>query len=48
MDAPVLGTGREALSVVDRLNRRKPVVEEIIIAMPSAELDRAAGEIAGV
>jgi len=37
MGVPVLGTGREALSVVDRLNRRKPEVEEIIIAMPSAD-----------
>jgi FlaA1/EpsC-like NDP-sugar epimerase len=36
MGVPVLGVGREALSVVDRLNRRKPVIEEIIIAMPSA------------
>ena len=32
---PVLGTGREAFSVVQRLNRRRPVVEEIIIAMHS-------------
>ena len=37
MGVPVLGTGREALSVVDRLNRRRPEVEEIIIAMPSAD-----------
>jgi FlaA1/EpsC-like NDP-sugar epimerase len=36
MGVPVLGSGREAISVVDRLNRRKPEVEEIIIAMPSA------------
>jgi FlaA1/EpsC-like NDP-sugar epimerase len=33
---PVLGTGREASAVVHELNRRKPVVEEIIIAMRSA------------
>jgi len=31
----VLGSGREAFSVVQRLNRRRPVVEEIIIAMHS-------------
>jgi FlaA1/EpsC-like NDP-sugar epimerase len=36
MGVPVLGTGREALSIVQNLNRRKPVVEEIIIAMRSA------------
>jgi FlaA1/EpsC-like NDP-sugar epimerase len=35
LGVPVLGTGREALSVVQRLNRRKPAVEEIIIAMRS-------------
>ncbi len=33
---PVLGTGREVSFVVQRLNRRRPVVEEIIIAMRSA------------
>jgi FlaA1/EpsC-like NDP-sugar epimerase len=33
---PVLGTGRDAGTLVRRLNRRKPVVEEIIIAMRSA------------
>jgi FlaA1/EpsC-like NDP-sugar epimerase len=33
--APVLGTGREAFCVVQRLNRLRPVVEEIIIAMHS-------------
>jgi FlaA1/EpsC-like NDP-sugar epimerase len=33
---PVLGTGREAFSLVQRLNRRRPVVEEIIIAIRSA------------
>lgn len=33
---PVLGTGRQASSVVQHLNRRKPVVGEIIIAMRSA------------
>src|SRR5581483_8065995 len=33
---PVLGTGRDAVAIVQRLNRRRPVVEEIIIAMRSA------------
>jgi FlaA1/EpsC-like NDP-sugar epimerase len=33
---PVLGSGRQAFSVVQHLNRRKPTVGEIIIAMPSA------------
>jgi FlaA1/EpsC-like NDP-sugar epimerase len=33
---PVLGTGRDAFSVVQRLNRRRPAVEEIIIAINSA------------
>jgi FlaA1/EpsC-like NDP-sugar epimerase len=33
---PVLGSGRQAFSVVQRLNRRKTTVGEIIIAMPSA------------
>ena len=36
MGVQVLGSGREALSVIDRLNRRQTKVEEIIIAMPSA------------
>ncbi len=36
MGIPVLGSGREAVSVVRQLNRRKPTVGEIIIAMPSA------------
>jgi FlaA1/EpsC-like NDP-sugar epimerase len=36
LGVPVLGTGRQALSIVRRLNRHKPVVEEIIIAMPEA------------
>jgi len=36
MGVPVLGSGRQASSVVRRMNRCKPVVEEIIIAMPSA------------
>ena len=35
MGVPVLGTGRQAASVLRRLNRRWPV-NEIIIAMPSA------------
>jgi FlaA1/EpsC-like NDP-sugar epimerase len=33
---PVLGSGRQALAVVRRLNRRKQTVGEIIIAIPSA------------
>jgi len=33
---PVLGTGRDAFSIVQRLNSRGPVVDEIIIAMRSA------------
>jgi FlaA1/EpsC-like NDP-sugar epimerase len=33
---PVLGTGRQAHSVVQHLNRHKPAIGEIIIAMPSA------------
>ena len=36
LGVPVLGTGREAFSIVQRLNRRRPAVEEIIIAMRSA------------
>ena len=36
MGVPVLGSGRQAFSVVRHLNRRKPTVGEIIIAMPSA------------
>jgi FlaA1/EpsC-like NDP-sugar epimerase len=36
MGVPVLGSGRLAVSVIRRLNRRKPLVEEIVIAMPSA------------
>jgi FlaA1/EpsC-like NDP-sugar epimerase len=36
LGVPVLGTGRDAFSVVQRLNRRRPAVEEIIIAMRSA------------
>ena len=36
MGIPVLGSGREAVSVVRQLNRRKPTVGEIVIAMPSA------------
>ena len=36
MGVPVLGSGREAISVVENLNRRALDVEEIIIAMPSA------------
>jgi FlaA1/EpsC-like NDP-sugar epimerase len=35
MGVPVLGAGRDALAVVKRLNRRKPTVDEIIIAMRS-------------
>jgi FlaA1/EpsC-like NDP-sugar epimerase len=36
LGVPVLGTGRDASAVVERLNRRRPAVEEIIIAMRSA------------
>jgi FlaA1/EpsC-like NDP-sugar epimerase len=36
LGVPVLGTGRDAFSVVGRLNRHRPAVEEIIIAMRSA------------
>jgi len=36
LGVPVLGPGREAFSIVQRLNRRRPAVEEIIIAMRSA------------
>jgi FlaA1/EpsC-like NDP-sugar epimerase len=36
MGAPVLGSGREAAMIVDRL-RRRTSVDEIVIAMPSAD-----------
>ena len=36
MGIPVLGSGRQAFSVVRQMNRRKVSVGEIIIAMPSA------------
>jgi FlaA1/EpsC-like NDP-sugar epimerase len=36
MQTPVLGCGRQAGSVVARLNHRRNRVEEIVIAMPSA------------
>jgi FlaA1/EpsC-like NDP-sugar epimerase len=36
LGVPVLGTGRDAFAIVQRLNRRRPAVEEIIIAMRSA------------
>ena len=36
LGVPVRGTGREALPIVQRLNRRRPAVEEIIIAIRSA------------
>jgi FlaA1/EpsC-like NDP-sugar epimerase len=36
MGVPVLGTGREARAVVDRLNRSRSTVQEIVIAMPRA------------
>ncbi len=36
LGVPVLGDGRDAVSLVQRLNRRRPAVEEIIIAMRSA------------
>jgi FlaA1/EpsC-like NDP-sugar epimerase len=36
LGVPVLGTGRDAVSIVQQFNRRRPVVEEIIVAMRSA------------
>ncbi len=36
LNVPVLGTGRDAARIVDKLNRQSQKVEEIIIAMPSA------------
>jgi FlaA1/EpsC-like NDP-sugar epimerase len=36
LGVPVLGSGRDAAAVVRKLNRRKPSVKEIVIAMPSA------------
>jgi len=36
MQVPVLGCGRQAASIVARMNRRRNRIEEIIIAMPSA------------
>ena len=36
MGVPVLGAGRDALLVIERLNRHRAEVAEIIIAMPSA------------
>jgi FlaA1/EpsC-like NDP-sugar epimerase len=36
LGVPVLGAGRDAFSIVQRMNRRRPAVEEIIIAMRSA------------
>jgi FlaA1/EpsC-like NDP-sugar epimerase len=36
MQVPVLGCGRQAASIVARLNRRRNRVEEIVIAIPSA------------
>ena len=36
MGMPVMGSGRDARAVVGRLNRVRPVVQEIIIAMPHA------------
>ncbi len=36
LGVPVLGTGREAPLIVDRLRRRHVPVDEIVIAMPSA------------
>jgi FlaA1/EpsC-like NDP-sugar epimerase len=35
LGVPVLGTGRDAVRIVDRYKRRDPKVEEIVIAMPS-------------
>jgi len=36
LGVPVLGSGRDAFAVVQRLNRRRPAVDEIIIALRSA------------
>jgi len=36
MGVPVLGCGRDAVSIVRRLNRHRTSIEEIIIAIPSA------------
>jgi FlaA1/EpsC-like NDP-sugar epimerase len=36
LGVPVLGSGREAAAIVQHLNRRKRLVKEIVIAMPSA------------
>jgi len=36
MGVRILGCGRQAASIVARLNRRRPRVEEIVIAIPSA------------
>jgi FlaA1/EpsC-like NDP-sugar epimerase len=36
LSVPVLGSGRDAAAVVKRMNKRKPMVDEIIIAMRSA------------
>jgi len=36
MGVPILGTGRDARAVVSQLNRSRPVVQEIVIAMPRA------------
>lgn len=36
MDVPVLGRGRDITTIVDRFQSRSAVIQEIIIAMPSA------------
>ena len=36
MGVPVLGSGRQAASIVAHLNRRRRRIEELVIAMPSA------------
>jgi FlaA1/EpsC-like NDP-sugar epimerase len=36
MGVPVLGSGRSAAAIVDRLRRKRRPVDEIVIAMPSA------------
>ena len=33
---PVLGTGREAGRIIERLHRREFAINEIVVAMPSA------------
>jgi len=36
MNVPIVGTGREVASIVDRYNARSPRISEIVVAIPSA------------